>query len=450
MRFLLKPCCRRACTTAPSTGRCFCSTEMCVLASFVRLFAAALFPTPVYPLQDGTVGIPFDPAYPHNAAARVPALLHCLSVVHTKRVAGVRRGAVVRALAVCSPYQFVDQLQGALHAALDSHFESDDDGMLARLFDSINAVDLSTVPRLTRCVCVCLSLCLYLSVPVSVHVPVFLSILHPRLASHLLGLCFRCAAWPAWHRLDRTVMRGTIPLPAKSLGAALPTASPTVALAHKVQLAWNGATYPLRAPLCSEADAVAGASLVRLCMRFNDRLMDIYDAVLREKRVLFFGDKSECAGDVASCVLAACLLVAPPLSGVIRRAFPYTSLTNLEFLEVPGYIAGVTNPMVRGRLCRGCSLRPLTDVLCRSVCKQSRVVGRAVRCGDGRSACGGSGRAAWNGAVPSAVFLWLQHSIGAPPVVVGRVPRQHAHRFWCGKHAGFGTTVPDTRLRRRQ
>lgn len=36
------------------------------------------------------------------------------------------------------------------------------------------------------------------------------------------------------------------------------------------------------------------------------------------------------------------LLVA---KGILHRAFPYASLSDLSFLETPSYVAGVTNPM---------------------------------------------------------------------------------------------------------
>jgi hypothetical protein len=38
-------------------------------------------------------------------------------------------------------------------------------------------------------------------------------------------------------------------------------------------------------------------------------------------------------------------LVSPPVPNIIRRVFPYASLSDLKFLETEGYIAGVTNPM---------------------------------------------------------------------------------------------------------
>ena len=39
------------------------------------------------------------------------------------------------------------------------------------------------------------------------------------------------------------------------------------------------------------------------------------------------------------------LLVCPPLSDVLPRCFPYTTLNNLDFLNVKGYVAGSTNPI---------------------------------------------------------------------------------------------------------
>jgi hypothetical protein len=48
-------------------------------------------------------------------------------------------------------------------------------------------------------------------------------------------------------------------------------------------------------------------------------------------------------------VLSSISLVAPAQTGIIRRTFPYVTLTDLSFLEVPGYIAGSTNPMFEQR-----------------------------------------------------------------------------------------------------
>jgi hypothetical protein len=59
--------------------------------------------------------------------------------------------------------------------------------------------------------------------------------------------------------------------------------------------------------------------------------MLIYNAVLTQKRVLFLGYNTA-AWDIVSAVLSATALVAPPLSGLLSRCFPYTNLTALDFL----------------------------------------------------------------------------------------------------------------------
>eukprot|EP01027_Heterolobosea_sp_BB2_P017149 GEZU01024324.1.p1 GENE.GEZU01024324.1~~GEZU01024324.1.p1 ORF type:complete len:315 (-),score=82.21 GEZU01024324.1:325-1269(-) len=77
--------------------------------------------------------------------------------------------------------------------------------------------------------------------------------------------------------------------------------------------------------------------------------MTLYNAILCEKRVVFLG-YNQSAGDVCAYTLSAVMLVAPPLRGMIaRRVFPYASLVNLQFLNEPGFIAGVTNPMFEHR-----------------------------------------------------------------------------------------------------
>ena len=61
--------------------------------------------------------------------------------------------------------------------------------------------------------------------------------------------------------------------------------------------------------------------------------MRIYHAILTKQRVLFVG-YNHAAGDLAQIVLSAVAMVAPPMTNVIRRTFPYANLSDLQFLEV--------------------------------------------------------------------------------------------------------------------
>lgn len=71
----------------------------------------------------------------------------------------------------------------------------------------------------------------------------------------------------------------------------------------------------------------------------------LVNALLTQKRVIFLGHNRP-SGEVAEAVLAACALASGGvLRGFTRHAFPYTDLTKIDdLLNVPGFIAGVTNP----------------------------------------------------------------------------------------------------------
>lgn len=78
--------------------------------------------------------------------------------------------------------------------------------------------------------------------------------------------------------------------------------------------------------------------------------MLIYDALLSEKRVLFSGGLEHSAAEIGDYVLACGQLLSPPLMGGLGcKLYPYAALSNLDFLEEPGYVAGVTNPMFKQR-----------------------------------------------------------------------------------------------------
>lgn len=52
-------------------------------------------------------------------------LLVCLNLVRTRKDASVRRGAVVKALAICSQYRFVHAFRKVMGTTLDAIFVAD-------------------------------------------------------------------------------------------------------------------------------------------------------------------------------------------------------------------------------------------------------------------------------------------------------------------------------------
>ncbi|KAG7553659.1 hypothetical protein FFLO_02944 [Filobasidium floriforme] len=129
---------------------------------------------------------------------------------------------------------------------------------------------------------------------------------------------------------------------------------------------YSGLSIPIRVPLSIFPEEVGDYSIIQLIQTFTPSvpvpfappfhphlhtagafthpIILLLNALLTQKRIIFLGH-GQPAGHVANFVLAACALTAPVLRGFAERAFPYSNLAGLDILEeVPGYIAGVTNP----------------------------------------------------------------------------------------------------------
>ncbi|ETW08956.1 hypothetical protein, variant [Aphanomyces invadans] len=228
---------------------------------------------------------------------------YCLSVVKTLHDATVRRGARVKAVAICSDHHFCIAFKDILTIAIDKLFALGSNesaasatDVLQSLYDVINAVDVSGVTNLQQ------------------------SEVEVRL-------------------LKRTMC-------AKPLGGAVHTSDES--LVYTTHASWGNESIPLKIKLCNTQDQHEEGSLIDLIAKFGDQTMQIYNAVLTGSRIIMLGYGLP-AGKVCNYVLSTSALLCPPLLGLIHRQHPYANLTDLAFLSVPGYIAGVTNPMFKGR-----------------------------------------------------------------------------------------------------
>lgn len=79
-----------------------------------------------------------------------PELLYVLNLVRTKHDKSVRRGAVVKAMAICTRHPFIQIFKPVLLLALDDYFANPSQECLTRLFDAINSMNISAAPALTR------------------------------------------------------------------------------------------------------------------------------------------------------------------------------------------------------------------------------------------------------------------------------------------------------------
>lgn len=131
---------------------------------------------------------------------------------------------------------------------------------------------------------------------------------------------------------------------------------------------YKGIPIPIKVPVAVMPESVGDYSLIKLIQNFSDThskspqtfpphphlttngphthpIIVLVNALLTQKRIIFLGYKMP-SSDVAEAVLAACALASGGvLRGFTRHAFPYTDLTKIDdLLQVPGFIAGVTNP----------------------------------------------------------------------------------------------------------
>lgn len=135
------------------------------------------------------------------------------------------------------------------------------------------------------------------------------------------------------------------------------------------RIIYNGISVPVKIPTARSPETVGDFSIIKLIQTFSEPHMAapqpfavhphlttsgaythpiivLVNAILTQKRIMFLGYNRP-SGDVAEAVLASCALASGGiLRGFTRHAFPYTDLTKIDdLLKVPGFIAGVTNPV---------------------------------------------------------------------------------------------------------
>lgn len=97
--------------------------------------------------EDWTVFFLAEDPGPHPPGSD---LTYVLNLVRTKHDASVRRGALVKALAVGTRHPCIQVFKSILQIALDDYFDQPTEDILAKVYDSINALDLSALPVLSR------------------------------------------------------------------------------------------------------------------------------------------------------------------------------------------------------------------------------------------------------------------------------------------------------------
>ena len=245
----------------------------------------------------------------------------------------------------------VDTAQPLLLLALEEYFKSPYPETLALLYDAVNAMDLSLMPRLSTLE----RHILQSSDTKDLFVEKFEQMIQQRMAQE--------------SPLDNATSPDS---PSKKAGDIIRTSNrygiPRDTHEYETRVVYNGIPIPIKIPTAVSPETVGDFSVVKLIQVFSGPhattpqpfamhphlttsgsythpIIVLVNAVLTQKRIIFLGHNRP-SGEVAEAVLAACALVSGGvLRGFTRHAFPYTDLTKIDdLLKVPGFIAGVTNP----------------------------------------------------------------------------------------------------------
>ncbi|KAK3374982.1 docking domain of Afi1 for Arf3 in vesicle trafficking-domain-containing protein [Podospora didyma] len=291
-----------------------------------------------------------------------PPLIYVLNLVNTKQDKTVKRGAVVKAMAICTRHPFLHIYKPLLLLALEEYFKSPVPETLSMLFTAVNNMDLSLMPRLTLLE----RHLLQASDNKDLFVEKFEQMIQMRIAEDrgedVTDQPFDASRSPP--KRPGIFRSGT-----KAHIEGQSTYSvPRDTHEFESKVMYKGIPIPIKVPVAVMPETVGDFSLIKLIQTFSDvhsktpqifplhphlttngpnthPIIILVNALLTQKRIIFLGHNLP-SGEVADAVLAACALASGGvLRGFTRHAFPYTDLTKIDdLLNVPGFIAGVTNP----------------------------------------------------------------------------------------------------------
>jgi hypothetical protein len=249
--------------------------------------------------------------------------------------------------------------------ALEEYFKSPVPETLAMLFDAVNAMDLSLMPRLSL-----LERHLLLaSDNKDLFVEKFERMIQKRMAEDKgKGKAVAMDATNGGPSPAKQVGISRLGTRAHVEGGHSTYAVPRDTHEFESKVMYKGIPIPIKVPTAVMPETVGDFSLIKLIQNFSEQngklshpfplhphlttngththpIMVLVNGLLTQKRIIFMGHRMA-SGEVAEAVLAACSLVSGGiLRGFTRHAFPYTDLTKIDdLLNVPGFIAGVTNP----------------------------------------------------------------------------------------------------------
>ncbi|KAF2132062.1 spindle pole body interacting protein [Dothidotthia symphoricarpi CBS 119687] len=272
-----------------------------------------------------------------------PPLIYVLNLVNTKKDNTMKRGANVKAMAICTRHSFLHIYKPLLLLALEEYFRAPVPETLALLYNALNAMDLSLLPKLSQLEGFVLGAC----DAKDMFIEKFEQMLRQRRAIDAARNSANSTdsqpkrkvyALPRdTHEFESKVNYNNIPIPVKIPTALSPETVGDFCLGDLIKT--------FSTPHAQQPQPFALHPHLTTNGAYTHPIVVLVNALLTQKRIIFVGH-GLLASQVAEAVLAACALASGGLlRGFVRHAFPYTDLTKVDdLLKVPGFIAGVTNP----------------------------------------------------------------------------------------------------------
>lgn len=120
-------------------------------------------------------------------------------------------------------------------------------------------------------------------------------------------------------------------------------------ITYTAKLEFRNKIFKMRIPLSRDPDEIPDeqVSLVKLLSKFRNETMTIFNAIMEERRVLFFGTGGDKQSISSICfsVLSSCLLISPTFTNILEyKVYPYNTMRDLAFTNNKSYIAGMKHP----------------------------------------------------------------------------------------------------------
>ncbi|KAA8908636.1 docking domain of Afi1 for Arf3 in vesicle trafficking-domain-containing protein [Sphaerosporella brunnea] len=289
-------------------------------------------------------------------------LIYVLNLVITKHDKGAKRGAICKAMAICTRHSFLHIYKPLLLFALEDYFKNPSVDILKKLFTSVNSMDLSAMPRLS----IFERQILAASDNKEMFSEKFEEMAQTTMAAHMRSPSVTAVPGESDGEKKPTTYINLGPGRNKFMNGKIAISRDSHEFETKV--VYNGIPVPIRVPVAVLPETVGDFSLIQLITTFaaphalhpqpfplhphlttngpyTHPVIVLMNGLLTEKRIIFLSHDRP-SGEVANHVLAACALASGgTLRGFSRHAFPYTDLSKVEeLLQVPGFIAGVKNP----------------------------------------------------------------------------------------------------------